>query len=166
MWAEGYDKVPVLISEADTIVKLYRVGNQREVRVVKLLVRDDMPTDPYAFSSTVAGKDVAHALQEYQANDEQLVRAHLSTDYEQAHFAVDPTPINVPRQGLHNLHENPGQNDPMIAWVLANLKALRAHPEIINQQYTKNSKEIVLGSGCFLRDGIGYGVEYGDIIEI
>lgn len=163
IWSESFDQAPVSIEDADMVTKLHRCGKKRVLISKKARVRNDMPQDPYLFSSCELGREAARALEEYQADKEQLERSKPVSEFERPHFE-DCLALELLQKGPYEcLNDNPGENDAKIARVIASLKALCAHPEEYDEMLANNPHACDRGSGIFY-DRVG--LEHQVIVDI
>jgi hypothetical protein len=157
-YTEDYDEAPVRLAEHDVLTGLRRSGNERSVKVQKMLVRDDMPANPFVFAKSKEDLEAAFALDEYQHHMQQ----HGPVDelYRPC-FEDGTTPDELPGEQYRHLHYNPGQNDEHIEWVLEKLAKLKTDPEYL---YWRNYPE-----QCEAGSGVSpyrHGLEYDLIGEI
>lgn len=156
--------------EADMIVRLQATDNEHIAFVEAVMVRDDLPEDPYLFPSCEAGREAAEALELYQQDNEQIKNKVPLADIERARHDNTPTSSRKLKEAIWHLHENPRQNDIVLAWSLAYLENLHApEPDEFLWACEHRPDDVEWGSGIIdLREDFParYGLEAPDIAQV
>ncbi|KAH9864415.1 hypothetical protein J1614_010349 [Plenodomus biglobosus] len=156
--------------EADMIVRLQVTDNEHIAFVEAIMVRDDLPEDPYLFPSCEAGRKAAEAVELYQQDNEQIKNKVPLADIERPRQDNTPTSSHKLKEANWHLHENPRQNDIVLAWSLAYLENLHApEPGEFLWACEHRPDDVEWGSGIIdLREDFParYGLEAPDIAQV
>ncbi|RAR01812.1 hypothetical protein DDE82_006286 [Stemphylium lycopersici] len=157
---KDYDLCPVSVEPADVIVELRQSGSQRAILIQKVHVRKDLPGDPHLFATSREGTAAAYALQEYQADDEQITRFDSVMAIELPRFENGLMLKDLLPDRTFHLHENSGPHEDAVKLVLYRLHS-RGYQELYEWNRIHSPGEIEE------TNEYAYGgLEHEDIVEI
>ncbi|KAH9861182.1 hypothetical protein IAQ61_010919 [Plenodomus lingam] len=160
----------VPLTKADLIVRVQFSNDEHVVFVEEVSVRDDLPEDPYLFSSCEAGRKAAEALKLYQQDNEQITDKVQLDEIEHPKQETISSAAKQLKESNRHLHENSGQNDFFLAWTLVKLENLRApNPDEFWWAYHHQPHDVDWGSGILdNRENVParFGLEGPDILQV